>query len=55
MNQLTLQIWNTQVAVRKQLTRILDLLIENGADYIAWANRGHYAEPEIYMFNRLNG
>jgi len=21
------------------------LLIENGADYIAWANRGHYPEP----------
>jgi len=20
-------------------------LIENGADYVAWANRGHYAEP----------
>lgn len=36
---------NVQDAVRKQLARILDLLIENGADYIAWANRGHYAEP----------
>ncbi len=35
----------SQEAVRKQLTRILDLLIENGADYVAWANRGHYAEP----------
>lgn len=35
----------SQQAVRKQLTRILDLLIENGADYTAWANRGHYAEP----------
>lgn len=34
-----------QEAVRKQLTRILDVLIENGADYVAWANRGHYAEP----------
>lgn len=36
---------NAQGAVRKQLTRILDLLIENGADYAAWAGRGHYAEP----------
>ena len=35
----------SQEAVRKQLTRILDLLIEHGADYVAWANRGHYAEP----------
>ena len=35
----------SQEAVRKQLTRILDLLIENGADYLAWASRGHYAEP----------
>lgn len=35
----------SQEALRKQLTRILDLLIENGADYMAWANRGHYAEP----------
>lgn len=36
---------NAQGAVRKQLARILDLLIENGADYAAWAGRGHYAEP----------
>lgn len=35
----------SQQAVRKQLTRILDLLIENGADYVAWANKGHYPEP----------
>lgn len=34
-----------QDAVRKQLTLILDVLIENGADYVAWTNRGHYAEP----------
>lgn len=34
-----------QDAVRKQLTLILDVLIENGADYVAWAKRGHYAEP----------
>lgn len=34
-----------QDAVRKQLTLILDVLIENGADYVAWANRGRYAEP----------
>jgi len=36
---------DVQSEVRKQLTKILDLLIENGADYVAWANRGHYAEP----------
>lgn len=41
MVQLCLQF---QEAVRKQLTRLLDLLIENGADNVAWANRGHYAE-----------
>lgn len=35
----------SQEAVREQLTKILDLLIENGADYVAWANRGHYANP----------
>lgn len=34
-----------QVAVRKQLTLILDVLIENGANYVEWANRGHYPEP----------
>lgn len=35
----------SQKAVRRQLTRILDLLIEHGVDYGAWANRGHYAKP----------
>ena len=34
-----------QQAMRKQLTRILDLLIGNGADSVAWAYRGHYAQP----------
>lgn len=36
---------DVQEKVREQLARILDLLIENGADYVAWANRGHYPEP----------
>lgn len=36
---------DVQEKVREQLTKILDLLIENGVDYVAWANRGHYAEP----------
>ena len=36
---------DVQDEVRQQLAKILDLLIKNGADYIAWANRGHYAEP----------
>ena len=35
----------SQEAVRKQLANILDLLIANGADYRAWADRGHYPEP----------
>ena len=35
----------SQKAVRKQLAKILDLLIEHGADYVAWADRGHYAKP----------
>lgn len=42
----------SQEAVRKQLARILDLLIENGADYVAWANRGHYSEPHPGPSNR---
>lgn len=36
---------NSQKAVRIQLARILDLLIDNGADYAAWAEQGHYPEP----------
>ncbi len=36
---------DVQDEVRQLLLKILDLLIENGADYVAWANRGHYAEP----------
>lgn len=35
----------SQEAVRIQLTKILDLLIENGVDYVAWAAKGHYPEP----------
>lgn len=35
----------SQEAVRTQLARILDLLIEHGADYVAWANKGHFPEP----------
>ena len=42
----------SQKAVRKQLTRILDLLISNGADYVAWAYRGHYAQPYPGPTNR---
>ncbi|PNV61028.1 hypothetical protein C0033_16440 [Clostridium sp. chh4-2] len=42
----------SQEAVRKQLAGILDLLIENGADYVAWANRGHYPEPYPGPSNR---
>lgn len=36
---------DSQEAVRNQLAKILDLLIENGADYVAWSKRGHYPEP----------
>lgn len=32
----------SQEAVRKLLVKILDLLIENGADYKSWADRGYY-------------
>lgn len=28
-----------------EYVKLLVLLIENGADYVAWAHRGHYAEP----------
>lgn len=43
---------NVQEKVRDQLTKILDILIENGADYVAWANRGHYPEPYPGPSNR---
>lgn len=42
----------SQEAVRKQLAKILDVLIENGADYVAWANRGHFPEPYPGPSNR---
>lgn len=42
----------SQEAVRKQLARLLDFLIEHGADYEAWANRGHYPEPDPGPSNR---
>ena len=35
----------SQDAARDKLAKILDLLIENGADCMAWANRGYYADP----------
>ncbi len=34
-----------QVALKTGKYEIADYLIEHGADYVAWANRGHYAEP----------
>lgn len=34
-----------QNAARSRLTEILDLLIENGADYVAWAGRSYVAAP----------
>ncbi|MBQ9233799.1 MAG: ankyrin repeat domain-containing protein [Lachnospiraceae bacterium] len=35
----------SQDKAREKLVSVLDLLINNGADYIAWANRGYYPEP----------
>lgn len=32
----------SQDAVRRQCAKILDMLIQNGADYIAWANKEQY-------------
>lgn len=34
-----------QVALKTGKYEIADYLIEHGADYVAWADRGHYAEP----------
>lgn len=42
----------SQEAVRNQLGRILDYLIEYGADYVSWANRGYYPEPYSGPSNR---
>lgn len=42
----------SQEAVRKQLAKILDLLIEHGADYAAWARRGRYAQPYPGLSNK---
>ncbi|MBR6473431.1 MAG: ankyrin repeat domain-containing protein [Firmicutes bacterium] len=35
----------SQNEARKKLAAVLDLLIDNGVDYVAWANRGYYPEP----------
>ncbi|MGN0514260.1 MAG: ankyrin repeat domain-containing protein [Lachnospiraceae bacterium] len=43
---------HSQEAVRKQFEKILDCLIEHGADYVAWANRGYYPEPHTEPSNR---
>ncbi len=43
---------DVQDAVRKQLTKILDLLIENGSDYAAWADRGYFPAPYSEPTNR---
>lgn len=43
---------DSQNAVRNRLAKILDLLIENGADYPAWLERGHYPEPYPGPSNR---
>lgn len=36
----------------QQLTKLLDLLIEYGADFQEWANRGHFPEPCPMESNR---
>ncbi len=43
----------SQVEVRNKLARILDLLIENGVDIIAWADRGYYAKPSASPTSRV--
>lgn len=50
----------SQKEVRKKLAGILDLLIENDVDIIAWANRGYYPEPcpgpasKVVLLNPVN-
>ncbi len=36
----------------QQLVKLLDLLIEHGADFPCWANRGHFPEPCPLESNR---
>ncbi len=36
---------DSQEELRKKLTSILDLLMNNGVDYLTWADRGYYPEP----------
>ena len=36
---------DSQEEVRKKLVKVLDLLIDHGADLVSWAERGYYPEP----------
>ena len=44
---------NVQELCEERLTALLDILIGHGADFNAWANRGHYPEPSPGEPNRV--
>lgn len=43
---------NVQKEAETQLIALLDLLIQHGADYMRWAEKGHYPEPSPLETNR---
>lgn len=43
---------DVQDIAEKQLVRLLDILIEHGADFAGWANRGHFPEPAPMESNK---
>ena len=43
---------NVQGLCEERLEALLDILLEHGADFNAWANRGHYPEPSPGEPNR---
>ncbi|MDE6733020.1 MAG: ankyrin repeat domain-containing protein [Oscillospiraceae bacterium] len=44
---------NVQELCEERLEALLDILLEHGADFNAWANRGHYPEPTPGEPNRV--
>lgn len=44
---------DAQEEAERQLVRLLDILIENGADFKGWALRGHFPEPHPGEQNKV--
>lgn len=43
---------DVQDIAEKQLIRLLDILIEYGADFVGWAHHGHFPEPSPMETNK---